>query len=192
MVFRLLPWTVVGLVIGWFFLGQINDRQVQLLIGFILISMSAAQWLRNRTARDGDKKEVWDIRKSNLFRYSSGVLAGFSTMVANAAGPVASLYFIAMGLPKYAFIGTAAWFFFIVNVVKIPFMVHREILSFESLSVSLVFVPATVVGALIAPRIVKVIKQDLFEGLIWFFIVVAGIGLLVKPDWPKYLFFYVS
>lgn len=192
MVVRLLPWTFVGLILGWFFLGRIDDRGIQVLIGLILILMSGAQWLRHGLTGEGGRLASWDIRRSRIFRWTSGVLAGATTMLANAAGPVASLYFISMGLPKYAFIGTAAWFFFIVNVIKVPFMVEREILHFESLSISLAFIPLTVIGALIAPRIVHWIRQDVFEGLIWFFIVVAGIGLLVKPDWPKYLFFYVS
>ena len=99
-------------------------------------------------------------------------------MLANAAGPVAQLYLLAMGLPKYAFIGTSAWLFLIVNVVKIPFMIDLEIITWESMSVSWwMFVPA-VIGAALAPFIVKYINQALFERLVWLFIVIAGIRML--------------
>lgn len=189
-VVKLMPWTAVGLLMGWYFFGQINDRQVQILIGIILISMTGAQWLRQWLHRKQDAASV--IPSSRVFAGGAGVLVGFTTMIANAAGPVASLYFIAMRLPKYAFIGTIAWFFFIVNCVKIPFMVHREVLHFDSLIVSASFFPASILGTLIAPFIVKRIDQKLFENLIWFFIVVAGIGLLVLPDWPTLLFQYAS
>jgi len=187
-VFKLIPWTLLGLALGWFFLGNINDRQIQIFIGILLISMSLVQWFRNRLQSDEESRKK--IQRSRLFAGGIGVVAGFSTMVANAAGPVASLYLIAMGLPKYAFIGTGAWFFFIINLVKVPLMASRDILHWESLSVSFSLAPAAVLGALIAPRIVKWIKQDVFEGLIWLFIIVAGIGLLVKPNWPSLLFQY--
>ncbi len=99
-------------------------------------------------------------------------------MLANAAGPVAQLYLLAMGLPKYAFIGTSAWLFLIVNVAKIPFMVDLGILTLDSMSVSWwMFVPA-VLGAALAPLIVKFINQSLFERLVWFFIVLAGMRML--------------
>jgi len=101
-----------------------------------------------------------------------------ATMLANAAGPVAHLYLLAMALPKYAFIGTSAWLFLIVNVAKIPFMVDLGIITFESMSVSWwMFLPA-VLGAILAPFIVKLIDQVLFERLVWLFIVVAGIRML--------------
>ena len=99
-------------------------------------------------------------------------------MLANAAGPVAQLYLLAMGLPKYAFIGASAWLFLIVNVAKIPFMVDLGILTLDSMSVSWwMFVPA-VLGAALAPLIVKFINQSLFERLVWFFIVLAGMRML--------------
>ena len=99
-------------------------------------------------------------------------------MLANAAGPVAQLYLLAMALPKYAFIGTSAWLFLIVNVVKIPFMIDLEIITVDSMSVSWwMFIPA-VLGAIVAPFIVKLIDQALFERLVWFFIVIAGIRML--------------
>ena len=99
-------------------------------------------------------------------------------MLANAAGPVAQLYLLAMGLPKYAFIGTSAWLFLIVNVVKIPFMINLQIITLESMSVSWwMFVPS-VMGAALAPFLVKYINQVLFERLVWFFIVIAGLRML--------------
>ena len=99
-------------------------------------------------------------------------------MLANAAGPVAQLYLLVMRLPKYAFIGTSAWLFLIVNIFKVPFMVDLGIINIDSMSVSWwMFIPA-VLGAAIAPFIVKFINQKLFESLVWIFIVIAGVRML--------------
>jgi uncharacterized membrane protein YfcA len=100
-------------------------------------------------------------------------------MLANAAGPIAQLYLLAMALPKYAFIGTSAWLFLIVNVIKIPFMIDLEIITLDSMSVSgWMFIPA-MIGAATAPMIVKYINQTLFERMVWFFIVLAGIRMIL-------------
>jgi uncharacterized membrane protein YfcA len=107
-----------------------------------------------------------------------GSLGGVATMLANAAGPVAQLYLLVMRLPKYAFIGTSAWLFLIVNVCKIPFMVDLEIITWQSIAVSgWLFVPA-IAGAAVAPLFVKRINQVFFESLIWFFIVLAGLRMI--------------
>jgi uncharacterized membrane protein YfcA len=108
-----------------------------------------------------------------------GLLGGVATMLANAAGPIAQLYLLAMALPKYAFIGTSAWLFLIVNVIKVPFMVDLGVITMDSMSVSWwMFIPA-VTGACIAPFIVKYINQLLFEKLVWFFIVLAGLRMIL-------------
>ena len=100
-------------------------------------------------------------------------------MLANAAGPVAALYLIVMRLSKYAFLGTSAWLFLIVNLFKIPFMVDLKIISFESLDVSYkLFLPA-VLGAWMGPWVARRLNQSMFEGLVWIFIVVTGMKFLL-------------
>ena len=99
-------------------------------------------------------------------------------MVANAAGPIASMYLLAVGLPKYAFIGTSAWFFLIVNWIKVPLQAHLGNISGDTIWLSLSLGIPAVLGAVTAPMIVKHIPQKLFERLIWFFIVLAGIRLI--------------
>jgi uncharacterized membrane protein YfcA len=102
-----------------------------------------------------------------------------ATMLANAAGPIAQFYLLAMKLPKYAFIGTSAWLFLIVNISKVPLMYQLEILDVEVFRNAVwLFFPA-IFGALVAPRIVRYIRQDWFERMIWFFIVIAGLRMIV-------------
>ncbi|MEO0510018.1 MAG: sulfite exporter TauE/SafE family protein [Verrucomicrobiota bacterium] len=174
---KLAPWTIVGILIGYLVFKRIDDAAVRYLIGIILVGMTGVhftrKWFRKRI--DGEDQ----LPHHPAFIASTGILVGFATMVANAAGPVAALYFIASGLPKYAFIGTAAWFFFLVNLFKIPFMMELGIINWESFSLSASFMLYAVVGALIAPKIVKCISQQLFEILIWVFVVIGGLKLIL-------------
>jgi uncharacterized membrane protein YfcA len=107
-----------------------------------------------------------------------GLLGGMATMLANAAGPLAQFYLLAMKLPKYAFIGTSAWLFLTVNISKVPLMWELGILDAQVFRTAVwLFFPA-VLGALVAPRMVRHIRQDWFERMIWFFIVIAGLRMI--------------
>ena len=173
---RLLPWMLVGIVIGYLVFSRVNDADVKLLIGVVLLSMTAIHFLRKWSRRNHAGED--QLPHHPVFIATTGMIGGFATMVANAAGPVAALYFIASGLPKYAYIGTAAWLFLLVNVIKVPFMMDLGIIDFSSLGFSASFMPYALVAALIAPIIVKRINQRLFEILIWAFVVIGGLKLV--------------
>jgi uncharacterized membrane protein YfcA len=109
----------------------------------------------------------------------TGLLAGFTTMIANAAGPVMILYLLAMRLPKLQFIGTAAWFFLVVNLFKVPFSYGLGMISASSLMVSLWLVPVTIAGALTGRWLIARINQQLFETLALVLTLVAGVRLML-------------
>ena len=173
---RLAPWVLVGIVGGYLVFGFVDDRQVALLIGSILLAMTAFHFLRKAIQR---RESGVGGGRHRSFAAIMGVTAGFATMVANAAGPVASLYLIASGLPKYAFIGTAAWFFFIVNLVKVPLMIDIGIINGDSLALSASFMVFAAFGAIVAPFFVRWLDERIFQGLVWFFVVVGGLKLII-------------
>lgn len=175
-ILRLAPWTIVGIFGGHFVFSRVGDAQVRILIGVVLLGMTGVhffrKWMR-RNATDADR-----LPQHPVFVGGVGIVGGFATMVANAAGPVAALYFLASGLPKYAYIGTAAWFFLLINLVKIPFMVELGIINWASLEMSGSFMIYAVLGVLAARYIVGLINQKVFELLVWVFIVVGGLKLI--------------
>lgn len=184
---RLLPCFIVGTILGWWVFdyfqgGDDRVRQLKYVIGGILLSMTALHFLVKirKGMKRANLKEEREIPKGSIvLGLIFGLLGGVATMLANAAGPIAQLYLLAMALPKYAFIGTSAWLFLIVNVIKIPFMIDLQIITLDSMSVSWwMFIPA-MIGAATAPMIVKYINQTLFERMVWFFIVLAGIRMIL-------------
>jgi uncharacterized membrane protein YfcA len=174
---KLMPWTIAGIVVGFLVFSWVDDGQVRLLIGFILLGMTAIHLYRKWLRRHATKAD--SLPKHPAFIGGTGIVGGFATMVANAAGPVAALYFIASGLPKYAYIGTSAWFFLLVNLFKVPFMVNLHIIDWTSLRFSAGFMPFSILGAILAPLVVKHINQRVFEFLIWFFVIVGGLKLIL-------------
>jgi len=168
----LFPWVVVGVVTGYFTMGHINDAQVRRGIGAILLVMVALHfWRRQRAGNEPVPHTLW-------FSALTGVLAGFTTMLANAAGPVMILYMLAVGLPKMEFLGTGAWYFLIVNLFKVPFSFQLGLITPGTLQFNALLVPAVIAGALLGRLVVKHINQAWFETLALALTLVASARLL--------------
>jgi len=174
---RLFPWTVAGVIAGTFALGAIDNRQAKILIGVILFLMLGLHWWRNRKPR-AEKLEHAVEDHAVWFAPFTGIMAGFTTQVANAAGPVMIIYLLAMRLPKMEFLGTGAVFFMLLNWFKVPFMVHLDMITRESVVVNLWLAPAVVAGALLGRVVALRIPQILFERLALALTFVAAAKLL--------------
>jgi hypothetical protein len=171
---RLFPWVAAGVVAGYFALGRVNNAQIQRMIGVILLAMLALQWWRGR--QRGDLAER--LPHTLWFGALMGVLAGFTTMVANAAGPVMVLYLLAIGLPKLVFIGTSAWFFLLVNAFKVPFSVKLGLITPDSLLIDAILLLPLIPGALLGPRILEHVNQRVFERMVMVLTLAGVIRLL--------------
>ncbi len=171
---RLFLWTGAGVVLGALALGRIDDRQARLLVGGIVVALVGLHLWRKRGAGSGNVAEhgVW-------FAPMIGVLAGFTTLVANAAGPLMAIYLLAMRLPKLAFIGTSAVFFLLLNLFKVPFMVGLGLITPESVRFNLVLVPAVLAGALVGRWALPRVSQTWFERLALLLSAAAGLKLLL-------------
>ena len=149
---RLLPWAVAGVVAGYFAMGRINDHQMRFVMGVIVLVMLGVNVVREYVMGRNAP-----IPTTLWFAGIAGFLAGTTTMVANAAGPVTMIYLLSMRLPKNEFIGTSAWFFFILNWLKVPFSASLGLITVQSLRFDAVLagtvVAGAVVGLLIARRI---------------------------------------
>jgi len=172
-VWRLMPWTAAGVIIGYFAMGRIDDRQARVLIGVIILVMVAVQLWRRSRLKPGEVEEmgVW-------FAPTIGVLAGFTTLVANAAGPLMAIYLLAMRLPKMEYVGTGAVFFLLLNCFKVPFMVDLGLITTGSFGFNLMLAPAVFLGAMLGRKLLPKINQKLFENLTLGLSAVAGIRLL--------------
>jgi uncharacterized membrane protein YfcA len=107
-----------------------------------------------------------------------GSLVGFTTMVANAGGPVMSLYMLSMRMQMLAFLGTGAWLFAMANLVKVPFSVGLGLISTRSLVTDAVLAPAVVAGALLGRRVIRMIDQALFERIVLVVTVLSAVNLV--------------
>ncbi|MGV2982417.1 sulfite exporter TauE/SafE family protein [Microbacterium sp. AGC85] len=173
---RLAPAVVAGLLAGFAFLALGDDGIVRRAIGLILLAMIAVTlWRRWRQRRTDAAAAEHGVVVASTY----GALAGFTTMVANAAGPVMSMYFLAMRTPVQVFLGTSAWFFAIVNLVKVPFLAGIGLFDGQVLLMDAVLIPLVVVGALVGVRVARRMKQQVFDGIVITLTIVGAVYLLL-------------
>jgi uncharacterized membrane protein YfcA len=191
---RLFPWAIAGIFIGFFAMPYLDDKQVARLLGVILLTLVGLTFVRkamekraaclaaNAEAAQAEAPvETLDEKvqhTSPIFTGIMGIAGGFTTMVGNAAGPIMTLYLLAMRLPKMEFIGTGAWYFLLLNIFKVPFMTKLGWIDGPSLALSARLAPCAVIGALCGRAIVPHIKQEWFEFTALALTVIAALRLL--------------
>ncbi len=164
--FRLTPWVAAGMIGGAFAL-RLNEHTIRPLVGVIVLAMLTVHlWRRYRI----------NLTAEVAYPGVYGVTAGFATTVANAAGPVMSLYLLGQRLPKEEFVATGAWFFFVINLAKVPIYGWNGLLTRSGLAFDLAMIPAVVAGAVAGRKIVDLLSPRLFETLV---LVLTGLSTLL-------------
>lgn len=156
---RLYPGVLVGVGLGWLALYRLPDAIFRPMVGAIVLAMLAVQLLRKR-ARDENVPHSWT--PAAIF----GITAGYATTVSNAAGPIMNIYLISMGLPKQEFMGTGAWYFFTINLLKVPIFAHQGVIDRHTLGFDVLMLPAIILGAVSGRRLFEHVPQKLFETVV--------------------------
>jgi uncharacterized membrane protein YfcA len=165
--FSLAPWVLAGMICGAAALS-LSERVLRPAVGLIVLVMVAA-YLRQRL-----RPAMPAGATAHPAPY--GVAAGFATTVANAAGPVMNLYLLGKRLPKEEFVATGAWFFFFINLTKVPIYLFHGLIGARSLAFDAVLAPAVFVGALTGRWLLARISPRVFEALV---IVLTAVSTLL-------------
>ena len=170
---RMLPPACLGVVLAAWFMRDLDETVYRPVIGWVTLTLSILQFVRMY-------RPHWfgNVPHARWFAWTMGILAGAATMLANAAGPVFAVYLIAVGLPKMEFVGTSAWFFFIMNLFKVPFSIALGLIRGQTLMLNLILAPAVLVGVLAGRWLLVRIPQRLFEHLLLAFAVLAALRLI--------------
>jgi hypothetical protein len=173
-VLRLLPMAVVGVLLGVWVGDQIDDALFRpILAAIVLGSLALLIYQEKRPPAD------WMV-EHRITGGLVGLLGGFSTMIGNAAGPILAVFLLSARLPKNAFIGTAAWFFLLINIFKLPFHIFVwETITVSSLYLDLLAIPVILIGFVIGTRIVRWIPEQSFRYFVMIMTTLAAIRLII-------------
>jgi len=171
---RLLPWALVGLIVGEGVLRIIppgNTHATRILIGVLVLFLLILGEVKARIHPEA-------IPAGGFFAAFFGILMGTTTQLANAAGPVSAIYFLSMKLPKDKYMGTTAWCFLILNWIKVPIFAWGGRITAQSLLLDLCMLPVLVLGAALGIVIFKKMNQKAFELVVKILAAAASIKLL--------------
>ncbi|MFK7808669.1 MAG: sulfite exporter TauE/SafE family protein [Saprospiraceae bacterium] len=167
---KLMPWMIVGVLIGVWFGNDVPEVVFKRGMAFIILgSVIMMYWW--------DRKDKKDIPTAMWFSGGVGLIAGFTTMVGNLAGAVSNVYFLAIRLPKDQFIGTAAWLFFLINLFKVPFHIYVwNTISMDTLAFNLRLIPAILLGFLLGVKLASYFKDQQYRN---FILAMTAIGAIL-------------
>ena len=180
---QVLPWGGGGLLLGGALLWVLGTRPTADLLGplmgLLILALLGLTLLRERL---GDRLQPHSAAGTVL----TGVLAGFSTMVSNAAGPLMAIFMTAAGLPKTQLLGTTAWTFLLFNLAKVPVLLLLTLMhagtplaTGETLTFSVRLLPALALGAMAGRLLVPFVPEQLFSRLVLVLAAVAAVRLLL-------------
>jgi uncharacterized protein len=170
-ILRLLPSTLCGLGAGVMVGSRLSDTAFGIMLGSIILVLLALMVWQESSKKENLYPSAW------WFSALAGLLAGLTTMIGNAAGTVMSIYLLSMRLPKNSFIGTAAWFFMIINLLKIPLQIFFwKNISPATLAFDAVMIPVIAIGAFIGFRVTGKIPERAYRILV---IVMTGLSSLL-------------
>lgn len=173
-VLYLLPAAVVGVMCGAWLMSRIPSSVFGHVLGGLILLIAGLMLLlrffRNQVARIAQHPGV---------AFPSGWLAGVTTMLANISGPLMTVYLLACKLPKMQFVGTLSWFFFLLNLSKLPFSAGMGFVNRESLFLNLLLAPFVLFGAWLGRRLLPAFSQSAFEMMLLLLTFAGGAQLMI-------------
>lgn len=166
----LFPWIMMGVIIAHFTEAYLNADIIKkivayFLLGFLVLSFIKIEKLKNNY--------TW---LAGFF----GIIAGFTSMLANAAGPIMSIYLLLKKVDKIVFVSSSAWFFAFMNIFKLFFRISSSTINKASLLVDIKLVGAVLLGAYIGTWFIKIIPEKAFKNLVMILTFIVTIQLLLK------------
>ncbi len=167
------PPAIAGVVAGWWCLDLIDNATARMVIGWLIIGLLAFKLLL-----DWQRQELLALTEHRGFAWGMGFTAGVTTMLANAAGPVMTVYLLSRRLDKREHVGVFTRFFLFINLFKVPFSAHLGIIHGRSLMTNLVLLPAVVLGILTGWQLLRRLPQKTFEWLLVALTLAAALWLI--------------
>ncbi len=172
-ILRLMPAALAGIALGTLVLHFTGNANINFLIGIIVLPLCIFSLAKDFIWRDAS-----EVPTHWCFAAFFGLLAGFTTQIANAAGPVMAIYLIAMRFEKKTeYMGTSAMYFFLLNYLKLPIFYMQGRITPESFRADLAMIPFLLIGAALGVWLLKKLPRKVFEQLILFLSAIAAIKL---------------
>ncbi len=171
---KLVPGVMVGIVLTAALFRFVDTVTLGRIVGVLILTSVLLEIWRRRNPRE---ESAGSPRWASVAFF--GTLAGMTSMAANSGSTALTLYLINMRVSMLAFMGTFAWFFFFLNLLKVPFLVGLGFLNVDTLIADLWFLPVVVAGALFGYTLFRRMNEQVFTAIALALSAVASIWLVI-------------
>ena len=162
-ILKLLPCAILGFFLAIWADSMIDKSGFNRLMGLCIFAGFLAMFFTRKNSNEENQEMFSKWWCAAIF----GILGGFTTMIGNAAGPIMAVYLLSMRLPKYAFVGTSAWFFLIVNYLKIPLQIFAwGNITPQTIALDMLTIPAILLGAVFGVYFVKCLPEKSYRAFV--------------------------
>ncbi len=169
----MVPPAIAGVIVGYFLLGKFDNSMARIVIGWLILALLVFNLVLNARRQD-----FIALTEHKGFAWAMGFIAGVVTMLANAAGPVMTVYLLAQHLEKKEHLGVFSRFFLFINLFKVPFSTDLGIINAKSLMTNATLLPGVILGVLIGWWILKRLPQKPFEQVLFWMTAFAAVWLI--------------
>ncbi len=169
----MIPAAIIGVIAGWLLLDRVDNNSARVVIGVLILALLAFNVVLHHR-----REQLLALTRHRTFTWGMGWIAGMSTMLANAAGPVMTVYLLAQRLEKKEHLGVFCRFFLFINVFKLPFSGSLGLVTGPSLMTNVVLLPGVIAGILLGWQILKRIQQNAFENVLAWLTAFAAVWLI--------------
>lgn len=172
----------IGTATAYVFAARVNDGYVRLFVGAIALIFSLNWWLgfaqrRLHHAKPGHHAKPHHAKPGRGAGIFWGAIAGFTSFVAHAGGPPYQIYALPHRIPSRELIATSAWFFALLNMMKVlPYFLLGQF-SAANLALSASLAPLAVASTLAGVWLVRRIRTEPFYRLIYAILLCVGLSL---------------
>ena len=170
----LLPAAILGIAIGYFSFGWLDENGLRLMLGVITLLFAINMLL----------KLVNQSRLTSTFAGRVlGMLSGFTSFVAHAGGPPLNMYLLPQHMPRQQYLATAVVFFAVVNLIKLPPYLLLGQLNIALFGYALLSLPLVWLGVKLGIVLQHKLNEKLFFYLISFSMLLLGLRLIYQAMW---------
>ena len=171
----LLPASLAGIWLGAYLLAEVSPILVRKTVGVLAVIFGSFQLLAINRPEWGNR-----LRPRPWQGVGFGFGSGITSALSHTGGIVFSFYLLPHSRTKEAFVATTVFLFFTTGLVKVGAYWYYDLLTLPILILSLVLMPALIIGSLLGKKLNQRIPHKLFLRLISIFIALTGIRLVAS------------
>ena len=165
----LVPAALIGIILGFFWFSYLSDNNIRLFLGSLAIIFSLNYFF---FSRESAETEV-SLTRGSFW----GAISGFTSFGIHAGGLPFNIYMLPQKLDHRVYVGTAAVFFGLVNLLKLfPYYLLDQ-LRIDNLTTSLFLMPFAPLGFYIGFKLTQRIDGERFYALTYACLLIIGIKL---------------